>query len=108
MHYRAGAPGRTGAAENRADCEGWRPQSAQFLGSSSVAGPACWVLGRFGGMARAWSAAAVIHCGRAGPYSPAGWMKIMFFIGLPVKSISRTWSRSHEVPGQTLGIDSAA
>jgi hypothetical protein len=35
-------------------------------------------------------------------------MKIMFFIGLPVKSISRTWSRSHEVPGQTLGIDSAA
>jgi len=44
-------------------------------------------------MARAWSAAAVIHCGRAGPYSPAGWMKIMFFIGLPVKSISRTWSR---------------
>jgi predicted RNA polymerase sigma factor len=52
------------------------------------------ISGRFGGRERAWSAAAVTQFRSAGPRSPAGWTKIMFFIGRPVKSISRTCSRS--------------
>src|SRR5215475_2966244 len=37
----------------------------------------------------------MIQRSSSGPRSPAGCMKIMFFIGLPVKSISRTWSSSN-------------
>ena len=44
--------------------------------------------GGLGGRVRTWSAAAVTQCSSAGPCSPAGCTKIMFFIGLPVKSIS--------------------
>jgi len=51
-------------------------------------------VGGFGGRERAWLAAAVTQVRSAGPRSPAGWTKIMFLAGRPVKSISRTWSRS--------------
>jgi phosphotransferase family enzyme len=43
---------------------------------------------------RAWSVAVVIQCVTAAPRSPEDWTKIMFFTGLPGKSISRAWSRS--------------